>query len=195
MTKMNALALAGLLLSTAAMAQPATPPKIVVLDKIAIMQYSKVGQDIAKQVQAYAAQAKSDLTAQGKAIQAEGHALQQQVAILSPDLKQKKLAAFQAKEQSLQSQAQKKDDQIKYSFMMARAAMEKQLGPILQQVVKDRGANMVLDKQAIVMANTTAFDITGEVINRLNQQMPTYKVNLTTPPPQAMAGAGAAQNQ
>jgi outer membrane protein len=189
MTKTNALALAGLLLSTAAMAQPATPPKIVVLDKVAILQYSKAGQDIGKQVQAYAAQAKNDLTAQGKALQSEGRALQQQVAILAPDLKQKKLAAFQAKEQSLQAQAQKKDDQIKYSFMMARQAMEKQLGPILQQVIKERGANMVLDKQAIVMANSTAFDITGEVINRLNQVMPSYKVNLTSPPPQAVAGA------
>ncbi len=192
MTKTTALAL-GFLFSTAAMAQPATPPKIVVLDKIAIMQYSKVGQDIAKQVQAYAAQAKNDLTAQGKALQNEGRALQQQVAILAPDLKQKKLAAFQAKEQSLQAQAQKKDDQIKYAFMSARQAMEKQLGPILQQVIKERGANIVLDKQAIVMANTTTFDITAEVINRLNQTMPTYKVNLTTPPPQAMQGLGSPQ--
>jgi len=190
MTKTSALALAGLLLSGAAMAQnPAPPPKIVVLDKVAILQYSKAGQDIARQVQAYAAQAKNDLTAQGKALQAEGRALQQQVAILAPDLKQKKLAAFQAKEQSLQAQAQKKDDQIKYTFMSARQAMEKQLGPILQQVIKERGATLVLDKQAIVMANTTSFDITGEVINRLNQAMPTYKVNLVTPP---QGGAGAA---
>lgn len=184
MTKTTAFAFAGLLLSTAAMAQaPAAPPKIVVLDKVAILQYSKVGQDIAKQVQAYAAQAKNDLTAQGKALQAEGRALQQQVAILAPDLKQKKLAAFQAKEQALQAQAQKKDDQIKYTFMSARQAMEKQLGPILQQVIKERGANLVLDKQAIVMANTASFDITGEVINRLNAAMPNYKVVLTSPPP------------
>lgn len=187
MTKISLLALAGVFLSTAAMAQAPAPPKIVVLDKVAILQYSKVGQDIAKQVQTYAAQAKNDLTAQGKALQTEGRALQQQVAILAPDLKQKKLAAFQAKEQALQSQAQKKDDQIKYSFMMARQAMEKQLGPIIQQVIKERGANMVLDKQAIVMASSTGFDITGEVINRLNQQMPSYKVNLTTPPPGAVA--------
>jgi outer membrane protein len=188
MTKTAAFALAGLLFSTAAMAQaPAAPPKIVVLDKVAILQYSKVGQDIAKQVQAYAAQAKNDLTAQGKALQAEGRALQQQVAILAPDLKQKKLAAFQAKEQSLQAQAQKKDDQIKYTFMSARQAMEKQLGPILQQVIKERGANLVLDKQAIVMANTASFDITGEVINRLNAAMPSYKVVLTSPPQGAAA--------
>jgi outer membrane protein len=187
MTKTCALALAGLLISSAAMAQPATPPKIVVMDKVAILQYSKVGQDIAKQVQAYAAQAKNELTAQGKALQTEGRTLQQQVAILAPDLKQKKMAAFQAKEESLQTQAQKKDQQIKNAFMQARQAMEMKLGPILQQVVKERGANLVLDKQAIVMANSSAFDITGEVINRLNAEMPSYKVNLNAAPVAAPA--------
>jgi Skp family chaperone for outer membrane proteins len=176
MTKMRALAMAGLFLSTAAMAQPATPPKIVVLDKVAIFQYSKAGQDISRQVQAYADQAKNDLTAQGNALQAEGRTLQQQVAILAPDLKAKRVAAFQAKEQGLQTRAQKKDAQIKAAFYSARQAMEKVLGPIL-----------VLDKQAIVMANTSSFDITGEVINRLNQAMPTYKVNLDAPPPPAAA--------
>ena len=61
--------------------------KIVVIDRAAIMQFSKVGQDIAKQMQAYANQAKNDLSAQGKALQAEGRTLQQQVAILAPDVK------------------------------------------------------------------------------------------------------------
>ena len=63
--------------------------------------------------------------------------------------------------------------------------MEQTLGPILQQLVKERGANLVLDKQAVVFANNNAFDITGEAINRLNQKLPSYKVNLNAPPPAA----------
>ncbi len=186
MTKTIAMALMSAMFSTAAMAAspPVPAPKIVVLDKVAILQMSKVGQDVARQVQGYAAQAKKDLTAQGKSLQAEGRTLQQQVAILAPDVKAKRVASFQAREQSLQNQAQKKDDQIKAGFFAARQAIEQKLGPILQQVVKERGANLVLDKQAIVMATTSGYDITGDVINRLNQQMPTYKVNLNAPMPQ-----------
>jgi outer membrane protein len=142
-----------------------------------------VGQDIAKQVQGYATQAKKDLTAQGQSLQAEGRQLQQQIAILAPDVKAKRVAAFQAKEQSLQGAAQKKDDQIKAGFFQARQAMEQQLGPILQDIVKERGANLVLDKQAVVFATAGGFDITGDAINRLNQKMPTYKVNLNAPTP------------
>jgi Skp family chaperone for outer membrane proteins len=183
-----ALAFAGLAISitpvlvTPALADP-PQPKIVVIDRAAIMQFSKVGQDIAHQIQAAADQAKADLQGQGKALQADGRALQQQVAILAPDVKAKRLAAFQAREQSLQGAAQRKDEQLKAAFAQARAAMEAALGPILQQLVKERGANMVLDKQAVVFATSSGFDITGEAINRLNQKLPSFKINMNAPPP------------
>lgn len=179
-----AFALAGLaVLATPALAASAPAPKIVVIDKAAIMQFSKVGQDIARQMQSLANQAKSDLTAQGRALQNEGRTLQQQVAILSPDLKAKRVAAFEAKQKSLQGAAQKKDEQLKAGFFQARQAMEQALGPIVQEVVKQRGANIVVDKQAVVFATASGFDITQDVIAQLDAKMPTYKVNLNAPPP------------
>ena len=181
MLKKSALALA--LMAAPAFAAGSPPaPKIVVLDKLAIMQYSKAGQDIARQVKAIADQAKRDLQAQGAALQTEGRALQQQVAILSPDLKQKRVAAFQAKEAALQGAAQKKDDQIKAGFYQARMQMEQQLGPILMEVVKERGANLVLDKQAVVTASVGGVDITKDVIDKLDAKVSTIKVNLNAPP-------------
>src|SRR6266581_6732750 len=120
-----ALALAGFALSTPLVAPAlADPPqaKIVVIDRAAIMQFSKVGQDIARQMQTYANQAKNDLSSQGKALQNEGRTLQQQVAILAPDVKQKRLDAFRDREQALQGAAQRKDDQLKAGFAQARQA-------------------------------------------------------------------------
>lgn len=179
-------ALAFTSLSTAALADP-PQPKIVVLDRGAIMQFSKAGQDIAKQMQAYSAQAKADLQGQSRALEAEGRSLQQQVAILAPDAKAKKVAAFEAKQQALQGQVAKKDEQMRYAFAQARAQMEAKLGPILQGLVKAHGANMVLDKQAVVFATASGFDITGDAINQLNQQLPTLKVNFNVTPPAAPA--------
>ena len=181
MLKTTILALV-LLGAPAFAAAPPPAPKIVVLDKVAIMQFSKAGQDIARQVKAYADQAKRDLQAQGLALQNEARSLQQQVAILAPDVKQKRVAAFQAKENALSTAAQRKDEQIKAGFYQARQQMEQQLGPILQEIVKERGANMVLDKQAVVLANTTGYDITKDVIDRLDAKMSTIKVNLNAPP-------------
>src|SRR5436190_5018436 len=181
------LAFAGLaaaLFVAPALADP-PQPKIVVIDRAAILRFSKVGQDIAKQMQTYANQAKNDLAAQGKALQAEGRNLQQQVAILAPDVKQKRLDAFRAREEALQGAAQRKDEQLKTALAQGQQAMEQQLGPILQQLVKERNANLVLDKQAVVFANANGFDITGDAINRLNQKMPAFKINLNAPPPAA----------
>lgn len=185
MLKKIALALA--LLGAPAFAAGTPPaPKIVVLDKVAIMQFSKAGQDISRQVKAYADQAKRDLQGQSMALQNEGRALQQQVAILSPDLKQKRIAAFQAKEAALQGLAQKKDEQIKAGFYQARVQMEQLLGPILMEVVKEHGANLVLDKQAVVSASLGGVDITKDVIDRLDAKLPSIKVNLNAPPPPGM---------
>jgi outer membrane protein len=177
------LALAAFALSATPVLADPPQPKIVVLDRAAILQFSKVGQDIARQMQAYANQAKADLQGQGRALQNEGRQLQQQVAILAPDVKQKRLEAFQAKERSLQGAAARKDEQLKAGFAQARATMEQTLGPILQQLVKERGANLVLDKQAVVFSNTSGFDITGDAINRLNQKLPSIKVDMNAKPP------------
>src|SRR6201996_8913933 len=186
-TRALALALPFLLAATAAYADP-PQPKIVVLDRAAIMTFSKAGQDIAKQMQAYSNQAKNDLAARGKALQNDARNLQQQVAILAPDLKAKKLADFQAREQALQGEGQKKDEQMRYAYAVGQQTMEQKLGPILQQIVKQRGANLVLDKQAIVFApQAQGFDITIDCIKQLDQQMPALKVNFNVSLPQAPA--------
>src|SRR3954462_15345187 len=177
------IALPMILAAGSAFADP-PQPKIVVLDRRAIMSFTKAGQDMAKQMQAYSNQAKNELAARGKALQNDGRNLQQQVAILAPDLKAKKLADFQAREQALQGEVQKKDEQMRTAFAQARQTMEAKLGPILQQLVKERGANLVLDKQAVVFAPSAGgFDITGDAIKRLDQQMPALKINFNAAPP------------
>src|SRR3569623_1466961 len=163
-TRALALALPFVLAATATYADP-PQPKLVVLDRATIMTFSKAGQDVAKQMQAYSNQAKNELAARGKALQNDGRNLQQQVAILAPDLKAKKLADFQAREQALQGEVQKMDEQMRYAFALAQQTMEQKLGPILQQIVKERGANLVLDKQAVVIApQAGGFDITGDCL-------------------------------
>ena len=169
-------------------APPAPPPpaqlpapKILVINRSQILQMSKVGQDIGRQVQALANQAKADMAAQSRALQAEGAALQQQVAILAPDAKQKKIEAFQAKEQALQGQAQRKEAQIQGGLDAAQRQVAGVLEPILAGLMQQRGANLILDKTAVVFANNSAFDITQAAIDQLNAKMSSVKVTLATP--------------
>lgn len=161
------------------------PQRILLIDRQAILRFSKVGQDVAHQIEVYGNQAKADIAGQQKALQAEAQQLQQQIAILAPDAKAKKVQAFEAKQAGLQAGAQKKEQAIQGGFMVAQQTIAKTLEPILQTLMQQRGANMILDKNALVYASpqaVQAFDITQPAIEQLNQKLPGLKVSLAAPP-------------
>jgi Skp family chaperone for outer membrane proteins len=141
-----------------------------------------VGQSIVKQVQGYTQQAENDLRGQGAALQAKGQELQKQAAILAPALRDQKIKDFEAQRAALQQKAQQKQSLIQGGFYQARKSVEDALGPILQGIMVERGANMLVDRNAVVLS-TVDVDITGTAIQRLNQKMPNIKVNLQPLPP------------
>lgn len=166
-----------------ALAAQTPVPKIVVIDRSAVLRASKVGQDIVRQINAYTDQAEKDLRGQGMALQKDGKAFQQQAAILSADLKNRKLKELEARRAGLQAQAQKKQSLIQGGFIKARQQVEQALGPILQGIMVERGANLLLDRNAVVLGTDRGLDITLLAVQRLDQKMPTLKVELVPPPP------------
>jgi len=174
---------------TPAFAAGTTPPqpqlpqaRIVVLDSQAIRQFSKAGQDMGRQYQALTNSAKSEFAARTKALQAEQATLQQQIAILSADAKAKKVADFEAKEQAMEADAQRRQTQIQNGMAQALNVMSAAMQPIVAQLVQERGANMVLDKAAVIFSGTSAFDITKDAIARLDAKLPSVKVSLVNTP-------------
>jgi len=175
------------LTSAAAPAPTGTPnPKILVIDRAAILRGSVVGQNIMKQVQSLTAAAEKMLKGQDAALRQEGAALQQQLAILSPSVKAAKIKAFQAKQAALQQNVQTQQGLIQGGVLKARQQVEQALGPILQAIMTERGANLLLDRNAVVLG-TVDVDVTGVAIARLNQKLPAVKVVLTPLPPGAAA--------
>ena len=191
------VAAAALLATVPALAAPpAAPsagvpqPKILVIDRNAILQQSRVGQDIIRQVKQYTANAENDLKGESNALRSQGAQLQQQLAILSPAVKEKKVKDFQARESGLQKQADAKQSLIQGGFLKARTTVESALGPILKQIMIERGANLLLDRNAVVFS-TVNVDITSAAVDRLNKSMPSLKVELVAMPvPLNGAGVG-----
>ncbi|HVE04144.1 MAG TPA: OmpH family outer membrane protein [Rhizomicrobium sp.] len=156
------------------------------IDRAAILRGSVVGQNIMKQVQSLTAAAEKMLKGQDAALRQEGAALQQQLAILSPSVKAAKIKAFQAKQAALQQNVQTQQGLIQGGVLKARQQVEQALGPILQAIMTERGANLLLDRNAVVLG-TVDVDVTGVAIARLNQKLPAVKVVLTPLPPGAAA--------
>lgn len=181
-------------LSLGALAAPPAPPpkppagtpapKILVIDRAAILRGSVVGQNIMKQVQQLTIAAEGGLKARDAALRQEGAALQQQLAILSPAVKAAKIKAFEAKQAGLQGEVQRQQGLIQGGVLVARQQVERALGPILQKIMAERGANLLLDRNAVVLG-TVDVDVTGVAIQRLNQTLPNVKVVLTPLPPGA----------
>lgn len=157
-------------------------PKILVIDRSAILRASKVGQNIMQQVNSLTVSAESEFKNEGQALQKDGQALQQQVAILAPDVKAKKIRDYQAKQMAFQRKVEARQGLIQGGVFQARQKVEAALGPILQGIMQERGANLLLDRGAVVLG-TVNIDVTAVAVQRLDQKMPTIKVQLAPLPP------------
>jgi Skp family chaperone for outer membrane proteins len=169
-------------------------PVILVIDRSAILRASKVGQSIVAQVNGYTTAAEKEFKGTAQGLRGQEQQLQQQIAILAPDVKKKKIAAFQAQQQAFQQKVQQRQAQIQGGVMQARQQVEAALGPILQGLMAERHANLLLDRNAIVLG-TVNIDITGAAVQRLNQKMPSIKVQLVNPSPAQMQALQAQQQQ
>lgn len=172
---------------------------ILVMNEQRILRESAVGQHVASEMERIGNEIAAELSPLGTQIQQENEALTAETAALSeeairarPDL----LTRLQA----LQSDAQQFETrrQIAAAEVQAteRAAMQPVLGAlqnILQEIVDERGATLLIDRSAVVFASES-IDISDQAIARLNEVMPTTPVNRVRLP-QQQAQAAAAQQQ
>jgi Skp family chaperone for outer membrane proteins len=169
-------------------------PKILVIDRAAILRQSMAGKDMITQIDALTKTAQNEFKAEGEKLRSDGQALQQQLAVLAPEVRNQKTRDFNARQQTLQKKVQDRQNEIQAGVYKARKQIEDALGPILEKLMTERGANLLLDRQAVVLG-TVDVDVTGAAIQRLDQKLSKAKVELTNPDTLNDAGAtqGAAQ--
>lgn len=207
MTKLSlftrTLTVAGTVLLAAATAQSAYAAapttgaapvaRILIIDLRRAVSASKVGQSIQDQVNQLKTQAQSQLKGEADSLRKDKAALEQQAAILAPDVKARKAKAFEAQVASFQKKLQERGNLIQGGMLKANQQVEEALGPILQGIMQERHATVLLDRSAVLLA-PNAIDVTGVAVQRLDMKMPSVKVELAPLPP-ALAQAQARQQQ
>ena len=153
------------------------------------MQRSLAGKDMVTQTQSLSKAAETQFRSEEQALQTEATQLQQQLAILAADVRDKREKDFISKQQAFQSKVQQRQAEIQAGFNKAARQLEVALEPILQGIMRERGANMVLDRQAVIIASVD-IDVTPLAVQRLDKALPKVKVELT--PVAATAAANAA---
>ena len=157
---------------------PLPDPHIVLISMDDVTQGSALGQNIMAQIQALATQAKEELGAEAKALQTE----QAAIAKLPADQRAARMEAFAPRSNAFQQKAAQRDAQLKAAFGQARAALGKEIEPILRDITTKRGANIVMDRRVSAVEPDPSQDITNEVVAALNAKKTSYEVKL--PPPQ-----------
>jgi outer membrane protein len=170
-----------------AAAQAGPPvPRIIVIDRAAILRVSSAGKAMMNSAQALSRQADTEFKNQADGLQKEAASLQQQLAILAADVRAQKQKEFQTKQETFQKRVQDRQAQIQNGFAAAGQKLDQALGPILQQIMRERGANMMLDRSAVILSAIDV-DVTQVAIERLNKALPSVSVGLAARPPSPVA--------
>lgn len=184
-------ALAALALTaTGAAAQTAGPqnpgpviPGVCVYHNARLLQQSTVGQSIRSGMEALTNQVRTELQPYADAINAEAQALQSGAQSLpAAELAQRREALSQ-RLREMQQLDQTRQAELGYTQQQQLVAVAQAVDPIVVQVYQERGCGLLLDREAVFVANP-AMDITDLVIQRLNQQLPSLSFGRMTPPAQ-----------
>jgi len=164
-----AFSVAGIVTPQALQAAPA-PTVTMVINMDVIFTQSKVGQSVNTQLQTHAKALQAENKKTEDSIQAEAKKLSGQRALLQPADFQKKITALQQREVDHQRKMREKSQELQLGQEKARAQIQEALRPILEDIIKRNGANILID-QSVLLYSTPDLDITTEVLRRLNERL------------------------
>jgi outer membrane protein len=191
----------GLCCTGAAFAQqpPATPAapaapavlSVIVVDVQALLQNSKAAKMVRQQIEGKRAEYAKDISHQEETLRQERDALQRQQASLTPEQLNAKGRDFQGKVNELDRDVQAKRQALERSNADALQKIQEVMVKIITDIAHDRKANLVFQRSELVLFDQ-GFDVTDEVLQKLDEQLPTMTVNFVAPVAANAPDAGAA---
>jgi outer membrane protein len=165
---------AGLVLAPA-LAAAADSVSILIVDQQRVLAESLAGQDMNVQAKALMAQIQAEVAEEQNAVMAAERDLEQNAKLMSPAQRTEKIKQLEARKQAYPAFEQKKAQTYQMSMNRASNQVAVALKPILQQIIDQRKAQIMLDRQ-VVMYSVPGLDVTDDAISRLNNVVRTVKV-------------------
>jgi len=155
--------------------QPAPPPaptppggtRVAVIDLQRIVQESVVGQRLQKEIQAFQEKQQQELRKKETELRQLNQKLQEQAAVLAPDALRDLQAKLRDKQREIDRFREDAIAELQEKIEDAQAQLESQVRPIIAEVAREKGFDVVLNPAAVVFASR-AVDITDDVIKRFN---------------------------
>lgn len=179
-------------------AAPAGPPpvlSVLVIDVSALLQNSKAAKMVRSQMEEKQAEYRREIQRQEEQLRQQRDELQRQQASLSREAMEQKGREFQQRVGELDRNVQGKRQALERSNNDALEKIQEAMLKIIADIAKQRKVNLVFQRTEVVLFDP-AFDITDEVLRRLDEDLPSLTVSFVTPtPPAAATPASPAQPQ
>ncbi len=173
-----------------ARAQQGLPqPAVVVVDMTQIMRELKAAKDIQAQVQKEMDSYSKEVSLKENDLKVLRDELERQRTVLAPEVFSARSQDYQQRYAALDREVQVKRQEMQQSYSDAMTKVEGAALQIVADVAKERKANMVVAKAALLYMDD-GLDVTAEVTRRLDEKVPTMAVNRPAPgdaAPQAKA--------
>lgn len=166
-------------LPTVAGAQTLKAATVAILDQRRLFSESLVSQDIRKQLTQFSQTFGNEENNTKAALLKEKEDLEKQKPIIGEAVFEQKFTALKGKADQLNRKMDLHQKQLNVAQMRANRELQKVLLPIITQVSDKKGATVVLEKSQVVHS-VAGLDLTTEVVELLNKQLPTLKVQLPT---------------
>jgi Skp family chaperone for outer membrane proteins len=137
---------------------------------------------VRQQIEAKRAEYAKEISHQEDELRKERDTLQRQQASLSQEALNAKGREFQGKVNDLDRTVQSKRQALEKSNADALEKIQQSMLKIITGIAKDRKANLVLQRSELVLFDQQ-FDVTDQVLQKLDEEMPTMTVTFVEPAP------------
>lgn len=168
-----------------AVAQGPAIPGVCILSVNQAIATSTVGKYVSERMNQIVAQVKAELTPEDTAIATEGRALQAQRSTLAASTFQSRAQALQARVNALREKADLRQREVQATEQKSLNRIAQELDPIARQLYQEHHCSVLLNKDAVMIANPE-MDLTTQAVAGLNgriQQFAFDREHLDTPQP------------
>lgn len=156
-------------------AQELAPPVLAVIDLQKVRRNSIAVQALSKRIAEQKTRHQDELREQERTLRDADQELARQRSILSPEAYAKKRGDLERRVASLQRDARARKRALDKLFAQGMAQVQAELTEVAKEIAKEWGLDLVLTKTTVVLVRPK-FELTQEVLRRLNARMPDLPV-------------------
>jgi Skp family chaperone for outer membrane proteins len=143
---------------------------ILLVNQQSVIEQSKAGKFLLKQNEDLQKDLIDRLEVFRKEIEEKDKKIEDDKTLLSPEVYQERKIALQEEANAKQQELQARGQEIQQAVQKASATIQSVMKPILEGLVDEKGAKILLDRQ-VVITGDPKLDISAEVVKKLNKRL------------------------